>query len=79
MEPPTGLNLKQTRLRSVHPPTSGALRVAREMAIEDSWWLWQGGAGSRMSANAKLRPSTSSGSGISTAGHQHGSGMLRVE
>ena len=68
MKLPPGLKSKMgTRLRSVNPPKSGALRVAREMAIEDSWWLWQGGAGSRMSANQKLRPSTSGGSGISVA------------
>lgn len=43
----------------VDPPQSGAVLAARHVAVEESWWLWQGGAGSRLSA--KRRPSSSLG------------------
>ena len=39
-----------------------AVRAARETAVDESWLLWQGGAGSRVSADTRLRPSSSGNS-----------------
>jgi hypothetical protein len=63
----TGKQARGTgRLRAVQPPRSDAARSARETAVEESWWLWQGGAGSRVSADTRLRPSSSGSSRTST-------------
>lgn len=50
------------RQREVQPPRTDASLAARETAVDESWWLWQGGAGSRVSADTRLRPSSSGNS-----------------
>ena len=42
--------------------------MRRASAIDMSWWLWQGGAGNRLSANARLRTSSGSSSSVIVSG-----------